>query len=124
MDYQGKIYEYRYQLIAISKVVKIDKHNERCCFAAAVVAFFCCLRIGEVTCKSGNAIDYLKRVNLKRCIHHGIIKLEKTKTDRYRQGTEVIYVKMNNEIDPVLWMNKYVIENKIWKGDKMNLYLC
>ena len=100
-------------LIAISKVIKIEKHNERCCFAAAVIAFFCCLRIGEITSKSSSAAIYLKRINLSRFVDHGIIKLEKTKTDRYKRGVEIIYVKMNNEIDPVMWMNKYVDENKV-----------
>ena len=106
------------KLLVAIKVVKGNKHNERCCLAAAVIAFVCCLRIGEITCKTGSNLEYLKRANLKRYHNHGIIKLDKTKTDRYKQGTEVIYVKINNDMDPVLWMNKYVEENKIWKGEE------
>lgn len=109
-------------LVRIQKIIDFSDHDNRCYYAAAIIGFLCCLRIGEFTIKNKYS-KFIKKSQWHQNADEGKITLERTKTDIFGRGTEIIYVKMKSKINPIYWMAKYSNENKIWKSPDDPLFV-
>jgi hypothetical protein len=107
-------------MINISEKVDLKNHDDRCIFAACVIALFCCLRCGEFTVKSNEQKDYLRKTDWIQKGKRGEICLRRCKTDVFGRGNVLKYKQMNSSLDPVFWMDFYARHNTAWLKNKNN----
>lgn len=74
-----------------------------------------CLRCGEITINKPND-RFLTRENWKQDKIRGQILLPFSKTDVSGRGHYIKFRKMDCDLDPIFWMNRYAKNNKVWSG--------